>query len=83
MVRCSIDNMQMELYNHINKNEEILGHLSEPSHIAAERETVRTQLETLRSASKLIKRDPALASQADSIESEIKREEQKRKEAEE
>jgi hypothetical protein len=40
----------MELYNHINKNEEILEHLSEPKHIAEEREVVRTQLETLRSA---------------------------------
>jgi hypothetical protein len=64
----------MELYNHINKNEEILEHLSEPKHIAEERETVRNQLETLRSAQKLIKKDPSLSSQQSNIEREIKQE---------
>jgi hypothetical protein len=37
LVRASLENMHLELYKHINQNEAILESLTEPTHIAAER----------------------------------------------
>ena len=74
LVRASIENMHLELYAHINQNEALLESLNEPTHIATERKACKTQLETLRTAQKLIKRDPSLAAQNDAIEAEISKE---------
>lgn len=84
LVRDSMERMQLELYEHVNSDASISEALSEPSHISAEREMIKKQLGTLRNAQKILKRDPALSSQSDELEADIKRQddEAKRKEEE-
>mmetsp|Transcript_13179 Transcript_13179/g.13285 ORF Transcript_13179/g.13285 Transcript_13179/m.13285 type:complete len:336 (-) Transcript_13179:43-1050(-) len=71
LVRSVMDKMQMQLYEAINRSETVLNLLSEPAHITTERENIRKQLSTLRKAEKILKHDPNLALQANSIEDEI------------
>ncbi|CAG9334067.1 unnamed protein product [Blepharisma stoltei] len=71
LVRSVMDKMQMQLYESINRSETVLNLLSEPAHISTERENIRKQLSTLRKAEKILKHDPNLALQANSIEDEI------------
>ena len=79
LVRSSMDKMQLEMYKKINLNENLLTHLSEPSHITKEREMLKKQLETLRKAEKILKHDPQMASEAESYEKEIKKQEEELK----
>jgi len=62
MVRAAQDNMQFQLYEEVNKNEELMGLLSEPTSITMERETLTKTLEVLTKARKAINKDPDLAS---------------------
>ncbi|CAG9332684.1 unnamed protein product [Blepharisma stoltei] len=71
LVRSVMDKLQMELYESINRSETILNLLSEPAHITTERDNIKKQLQTLRKAEKILKHDPNLAAQANSIEDEI------------
>ena len=82
LVRSVIDKIQYELYEQINMNDTILDMLSEPSHISTEREMLKKQLQTLRRAEKIMKHDPSLATQADDISTEIKKQEEELKNAE-
>ena len=58
MVRSSMDKLQYEMYNYINSNESILNYMNEPEAISKERGVLKTQLDTLRKAQKIIKMDP-------------------------
>ena len=58
LVRSSMDKLQYELYNYINTSESILNYMNEPEAISKERAVLKTQLETLRKAQKIIKMDP-------------------------
>lgn len=73
LVRSVMDKIQMELYERINMTESILSKLSEPPHISAERDMLKNQLITLRKAEKIMKHDPQLAQEAESIEEEIRK----------
>jgi len=61
MVRAAQDNMQFQLYEEVNKNEELMALLSEPANITMERETLTKTLEVLTKARKAINKDPDLA----------------------
>ncbi|CAG9313802.1 unnamed protein product [Blepharisma stoltei] len=78
LVRSIMDKIQLELFERINMSESIVNKLSEPKHITAERDMLKNQLETLRKAEKILKHDPALAAQADSLADEIAKEEEER-----
>ena len=71
LVRTIMDKLQLELYEQINHSESIVNRLSEPPSIAAERESLRKQLETLRKAEKILKHNPEFAKQTDNISKEI------------
>lgn len=58
LVKSVQEKMQFNLYNEINKNEELLNTLGEPPHIAAERETLNKVLGTLRKARIVLTKDP-------------------------
>jgi len=53
--------MQFQLYEEINKNEELMNVLSEPANITIERETLQKTLDVLVKARKAINRDPELS----------------------
>jgi hypothetical protein len=57
----------------------VLNLVTEPNEIATERETVKRQLETLRNAQRILKRDPQLAAQSEGVEAEIRRQEEEQK----
>ena len=58
LVRNSQEKFQYELFNEINKNDQVLANLGEPPHISAERETLRRVLDTLNRAKKILTKDP-------------------------
>jgi len=61
LVRAAQDNMQFQLYEEVNKNEELMQLLSEPQSITIERQTLSKTLEVLGKARKAINKDPDLA----------------------
>ena len=58
MVRKSQEILQFELYNQINKNEALIEALGEPKNITERRKAVTEVLNTLKSALKVLQRDP-------------------------
>jgi GTP-binding protein EngB required for normal cell division len=75
LVRTIMDKLQLELYEQINHSESIINRLSEPPTIAAERESLKKQLETLRKAEKILKHNPEFARQTDNIAKELEEQE--------
>jgi hypothetical protein len=63
LVKAVQDNLQYSLYNEINKSEQLIGMVGEPSHITAERETLNRVLEVLQRAKRILTKDPDLAPQ--------------------
>jgi len=61
LVRAAQDNMQFQLYEEVNKNEELMNLLSEPPSITLERNTLTKTLDVLTKAKKAINKDPDLA----------------------
>jgi GTP-binding protein EngB required for normal cell division len=61
LVRAAQDNMQFQLYEEVNKNEELMALLSEPQNITLERNTLTKTMEVLGKARKAINKDPDLA----------------------
>jgi len=61
LVKAVQEKMQYNLYNEINKNEELMNMVGEPPHIIAERETLNKVLGVLRKARLVLTKDPDLA----------------------
>eukprot|EP01016_Furgasonia_blochmanni_P039369 TRINITY_DN4881_c0_g2_i13.p1 TRINITY_DN4881_c0_g2~~TRINITY_DN4881_c0_g2_i13.p1 ORF type:complete len:725 (+),score=184.79 TRINITY_DN4881_c0_g2_i13:160-2334(+) len=61
LVRSAEEKMQYALYNEVNRSQEIMTLLGEPSHVTAERDTLTKILNILKKAQKVLKKDPDLA----------------------
>eukprot|EP01016_Furgasonia_blochmanni_P039374 TRINITY_DN4881_c0_g2_i9.p1 TRINITY_DN4881_c0_g2~~TRINITY_DN4881_c0_g2_i9.p1 ORF type:complete len:184 (+),score=41.79 TRINITY_DN4881_c0_g2_i9:44-595(+) len=55
------DVYKRQLYNEVNRSQEIMTLLGEPSHVTAERDTLTKILNILKKAQKVLKKDPDLA----------------------
>jgi len=66
------------LYEEVNKNEELMGLLSEPANITMERETLSKTLEVLSKARKAINKDPDLANISRGDEDEAPKDDKKK-----
>jgi len=75
LVRAAQDNMQFQLYEEVNRNEELMALLSEPAGITMERNALSKTLEVLSKARKAISKDPDLAN---SIQTEVEEAEKKK-----
>ena len=62
LVKNVEENMQIELYNELYKNNEIVRSLDEPEHIMIRRQELTKQIKVMRDAQKVIRRDPDLMS---------------------
>ncbi|MCQ2973159.1 MAG: dynamin family protein, partial [archaeon] len=62
LVKSVEENMQMDLYNKLYNNKEIVHSLDEEEHIMIRRKELHRQIKVLRDAQKVIKRDPDLMS---------------------
>ena len=58
LVRSIQTNMQIKLYNELNKNQDLLQSLNEPEHIMQQRIALTKQIKVMRDAQKVIRRDP-------------------------
>lgn len=58
LVRSIQENMQLQLYNQLYSNNDLVSVLDEPEHIRLERELLVKTLSVLKNAQKVIKRDP-------------------------
>lgn len=58
LVKASQEKLQFELYAQINKNEHLTKQLGEPERVTEERKQLNTTLETLKTAVKVLQRDP-------------------------
>jgi len=81
LVRAVQEKMQYEFHNAISSDPRLSGLLTEPTHIAEERAALTRQLETLRNATRVLRRDPQLARLQAELRDEqllVKQEEQKK-----
>lgn len=60
LVKAAQEQLQYSLYNEIMRNEDSLGSIAEPAHIAEERDTISKTIAVLQKAARVIKRDPDL-----------------------
>ena len=62
LVKNIENNMQIELYNELNKNNDIIRRLDEPEHIMQRRQELNKQIKVMKDAQRVIRRDPDLMS---------------------
>lgn len=60
LVKSIEDNMQLELYNMLNKTSDVVSSLNEPEEVTYKRKKLNDQIKVMRDAQKIIRRDPDL-----------------------
>jgi dynamin 1-like protein len=63
LVRKSMDRLQLELFEKVNRDTSIQDLLVEPEHIAMERDKVNSQLRILKEAQKILRREAGIAAE--------------------
>ena len=77
LVRKSQDALQFELYNQVNSNPKLSGHLGEPANVTERRKALTEVLGVLKNAIKVLQRDPDISAGAsgdDELEMLLKKE---------